>query len=509
MNSESLRIFDHPVLTFNRGPRINIVYNNRLIAAYEGETIAAALYASGIRIFSRSFKYHRPRGISCLSGHCSNCLMRVNGIPNVRTCVEPVRPGMRVESQNAWPSLEVDLASIAGYLGFLIRPGFQYKRFIRPRWFYHIWERFLRKMAGIGKLADESLDHKPRTIEIEPEIVVVGGGLAGMSAALSASKAGANVVLIERESNIGGKLRFQTQYIDIPELQDRKRGFSLVSKIAHDLELLSNCRIVKDATAFGWYDEGLLAVVRPGELWRIRPHCIIICTGSYEYPTVFENNDLPGIFLSGGAQRLMHRDGIRPGNRAVVITNDDEGYSVAKQLLEAGVSIPAIADSRRDEEVIASYGAKKISDRGIPIYLGYAIKSAVGRGVVRGVIIRSLNPPKGGKNHSKIKIACDTVCISGGRAPADELIFQRTCQGSYVLESPFQMIRKPEIVKHMEIEKDFYAAGEVTGSFGLRRAYLQGKIAGLSAAITLNHGSEDLKKHRDDIEAKLANLSRS
>ena len=242
--------------------------------------------------------------------------MRVNGIPNVRTCVEPVRPGMRVESQNAWPSLEVDLASIAGYLGFLIRPGFQYKRFIRPRWFYHIWERFLRKMAGIGKLADESLDHKPRTIEIEPEIVVVGGGLAGMSAALSASKAGANVVLIERESNIGGKLRFQTQYIDIPELQDRKRGFSLVSKIAHDLELLSNCRIVKDATAFGWYDEGLLAVVRPGELWRIRPHCVIICTGSYEYPTVFENNDLPGIFLSGGAQRLMHRDGIRPGNRA-------------------------------------------------------------------------------------------------------------------------------------------------------------------------------------------------
>ena len=128
----NLRINNHPILKFDRGREIIISFNGRPVHAYEGETIAAALYASGIRIFSRSMKYHRPRGLFCLSGHCSNCLMRVNDEPNVRVCKTPVEKDMVVESQNAWPSLRFDIAAIAGKLNFLIRPGFYYRYFINP-----------------------------------------------------------------------------------------------------------------------------------------------------------------------------------------------------------------------------------------------------------------------------------------------------------------------------------------------------------------------------------------
>ena len=145
-----LRILNHPHLKIERGEAIMFQFNGRPVAGYRGETIAAALYAGGLRIFSRSFKYHRPRSLFCLAGHCSHCLMRVDGIPNVRICMVPVQNGMSVESQNSWPSLKFDIAALSGYLDFLIRPGFQYRRFIRPRWLYNIWEKFLRRMAGIG-----------------------------------------------------------------------------------------------------------------------------------------------------------------------------------------------------------------------------------------------------------------------------------------------------------------------------------------------------------------------
>ena len=135
------RMKDHPILSVERGQEVQFHFDGRPIKAYDRETIAAALFAAGIRIFSRSFKYHRPRGLFCMSGHCSNCLMRVDGVPNVRTCVQEARTGMRVESQNAWPSLKFDLAALTGSLDFLVRPGFQYRRFIRPRWAYHVWAR--------------------------------------------------------------------------------------------------------------------------------------------------------------------------------------------------------------------------------------------------------------------------------------------------------------------------------------------------------------------------------
>ncbi|MBW2411341.1 MAG: (2Fe-2S)-binding protein, partial [Deltaproteobacteria bacterium] len=219
-----LRIQSHPHLKIERGEPVTFDFGGKPVTGYTGETIAAALFAGGLRIFSRSFKYHRPRGLFCLAGHCSNCLMRVDGIPNVRICRVPVQAGMKVESQNAWPSLKFDLAAVSGYLDFLIRPGFQYRRFIRPRWLYHIWERFLRRMAGIGTLADIENHTPPRRLTAEPDVAIVGAGVAGLSAALHAGWTGAQTWLIEKEATPGGRIQYDTAQYDLPDSQGSKYG---------------------------------------------------------------------------------------------------------------------------------------------------------------------------------------------------------------------------------------------------------------------------------------------
>jgi sarcosine oxidase subunit alpha len=504
-----LRLQDHPLLKNERGAAVTFDFNGKPVAGYTGETIAAALYAGGRRIFSRSFKYHRPRGLFCLAGHCSNCLMRVNGIPNVRICSAPVQAGLKVESQNAWPSLNFDVAAISGYLDFLIRPGFQYRRFIRPRWLYHIWERFLRRMAGIGSLPDAETKNPtppPRRMEANPDVAVVGAGIAGMSAALHAAQTGARVWLIEKEDTPGGRIRYDTAQYETPRSPHRQRGFKIAEELIAAVGQLENCRVLTGASAFAWYDEGILAVAREGELWAVKPQRIIVATGSYENPMVFDNNDLPGIFLAGGLQRLMHRDFIRPGKRAVVATDNDRGYALAHQLLDAGVAVAAIIDNRPQAQALASDTARQAKDAAISIYPHYDIDSAIGRRHIKGVRIKPVDQATGGKSGQKVDVACDVLGIAGSRVPATELVFQRTAQGQYIVESPHQFTRRPVTSGHMKVEADMYVAGEASGSRSLMQFWLEGKVAGLSAALDLGYGSEETKRARNEIEAMLADF---
>jgi sarcosine oxidase subunit alpha len=499
---DNLRIMNHPVLQIKRGDPITFHFNGRPIAAYNGETIAAALYAAGVRIFSRSFKYHRPRGLFCLAGHCSNCLMRVDGIPNVRTCVESVRSGMNIESQNAWPSLNFDLAAITGYLDFLVRPGFQYKRFIRFKSLYLIWERFLRRMAGIGKLPDTLYDSPTARNQAEPEIVIVGGGVAGLSAALQAADAGSEVWLIEKENILGGRMCYDTAVYESIDSPTKQHGFSVAQNLAKEIERRKGCRVLKEATAFAWYDEDILAVSRPGEFWEIKPRRVIIATGSYENPMVFGNNDLPGIFLAGALQRLMHGDLIRPGKKAIVVTNNGYGHAVAAQLRVAGVDVGGIVDQRPKTDIVDCREAEKTKAAGFEVYAECELKAAIGCRKVKGVIVKSLNEAKTAKSAKEIKLACDVICVAGSHTPANELVFQRTCQGAYILESQNQYTRRPNSSSHMQVDRDMYVAGAAGGSNNLQRALLEGKIAGLSAALGIGYGDQKTEALRDE-SAKL------
>jgi len=414
-----------------------------------------------------------------------------------------VQPGMKVESQNAWPSLKFDVAAVSGYLDFLIRPGFQYRRFIRPRWLYHIWERFLRRMAGIGTLSDIENHTPPRRRTANPEVAVVGGGVAGLSAALHASQAGAQVWLIEKEDTPGGRIQYDTSKFQLPDSDTQQYGFDLAKKLTEEIMRLATCRVVTAATAFAWYDEGILAVVREGELWQMIPKRVVVATGSYENPMVFENNDLPGIFLAGGLQRLMHRDFIRPGNTAVVVTNNDRGYRIAHQLMDAGVVVAAIIDNRQDEKAFASIEVQKAKGAAISILPQHDIEAALGQRCIKGVLIKPINTNTGGQSTQKIKIACDLLCIAGSRIPANELIFQRTSQGQYLLESPHQFTRRPVTSSHMRVETDMYVAGGASGSQSLDQSWLEGKVAGLSAALDLGYGTTKTESIRNEAETIL------
>lgn len=501
----NIRITRHPILEINRKKRISFQFNKRDITAYEGETIAVALYASGVRIFSRSFKYHRPRGLFCMAGHCSNCLMRVDGIPNVRVCREPVRPGAVVTSQNAWPSLRFDLAALTDYLSFLVRPGFQYRRFIRARWIYHIWEKFLRRMAGIGSLADIEPAPPVRRRAAAPEIVVVGGGTAGLSAALHAAQTGAEVWIVEKEDRLGGRGLWDTSRITVPENHTKMYRSAYTSKLVQRVEALENCRILKNALAFAWYDEGILAVSQPGLLWELKPSRVIITTGSYEHPMVFENNDLPGIFSAGAVQCLMHRYHIRPGHQAVVVTATDTGYAIAGQLLEAGVNISGVIDERSKEEIFSHPEAQRLLEKNILLFPEYKITAARGRRKVTGVTIEPINRSERDNPQKKIKLRCDTLCIDGGKTPANELVFQRTCKGVYILESSHQFTRRPVTTTHLRASADLFVAGEAAGSQGVKRTWLEGKITGLSAALDLGYGDEETKAGRADATELIGN----
>ena len=503
----NLRINNHPILKFDRGREIIISFNGRPVHAYEGETIAAALYASGIRIFSRSMKYHRPRGLFCLSGHCSNCLMRVNDEPNVRVCKTPVEKDMVVESQNAWPSLRFDIAAIAGKLNFLIRPGFYYRYFIKQRRLYHIWERFLRNAAGIGKIADNPKPAMPvKRKQVSPQVLIVGGGIAGMNAALNASDAGADVWLIEKENKPGGRLLRDTREIELPGISSKKPAFEFVNELSTRLMPSDRFHILNNTLAFGWYDEGVLAASGPGELWEFETQCTIIATGAYETPTVFENNDLPGIFLSGGIQQLMHKDGVLPGKLAVVITSTDEGYVIAKQLHQAGVAVAGVADSRRNKFSDSCPEKDFILNHGISIFSCHEIKSAFGGNRVKGAVLYPSSSFSEGINKTEVKIACDTICIAGSRSPANDLLFQYGCEGVYTLTCPDHFIRKPDTNKHMAISDSLFVAGEASGSICIRQSFLEGEIAGLSAANHLGLGNHITEEKIQNAEILLRSL---
>ncbi len=486
--ADGLRILHHPVLTVKPGPPAYFFFNGRRIRAREGESVAAALYAAGVRIFSRSFKYHRPRGLLCLSGRCSHCLMRVDGIPNVRICREPVRAGMRVQSQNAWPGLRLDAAALAGLFSPLIRPGFQYRRFIRARGLYHIWEGFLRRMAGIGSLAEPQSVVQPRRREAQPELVVVGTGAAGLSAAWHAAQSGARVWVVEREARLGGRRLYDTSLVTDPETKERRHAVTHVSQLATRLEDLESCRILRGATAFGWYDEDILAVMAPGELWELRPQRTIIATGSYETPMTFANNDLPGVFLAEGLQRLMHRDFLRPGRRATVATEDDRGYAVALELLAVGVEVAAVVDRREPDRAGRSPQAREIQRQGVAVYHSRRLSAALGKRRVRAAVFEPCALPASGR---ALRFACDVLCTVGPRMPANELLFQRTCEGKYILESPYQYTRAAQRSPELRAAPDVYVVGGAAGTFDLGRASMEGRVAGLSAALELGHGQEE------------------
>ena len=250
----------------NQDHGIKFTFDRRSYTGYEGDTIASALYRAGVRVFSRSFKYHRPRGLLCVNGSCPNCLVDVDGSPNVRSCVTPLRAGMAVRSQNAWPSLKRDLLAVNDKLDRFLPVGFYYKTFIRPRFMWPVYETVLRRAAGLGVIdPDPDRFREPHYDKRyhHADVTVVGGGPAGMSAALASAKLGAQVVLVDENLELGGHLRYQISDFAIGGLESLTAILqSLISNLQSTPELARvlaeaayahpRIDVLTEATAFGW-----------------------------------------------------------------------------------------------------------------------------------------------------------------------------------------------------------------------------------------------------------------
>ena len=364
---------DSPAARGNGQSTATFSFNGRPIQALPQDTVASALYRSGRRIFSRSFKYHRPRGLLCVSGNCPNCLMNVDGTPNVRACQQPVQDGMQVTHQNANPSLETDYMAIAEKFSWAMPVGFYYKTFTHP-WMWRLAEPFIRRAAGLGTIDKDPnsvTEHPYEHVFLHTTTTVIGGGPHGLRAALEAAATGKEVVLIDDQPELGGHLRYESSTDDTPKTASPPDTPSHDKPSKDFADLIENVRetpnitVLSDATCFGLYEGNLVAAMhRSAEspaaqrLTQLRTESIVIGTGAHEIPLLFENNDLPGVMLSSGALRLIGLHGVKPGERAVVVGSAQAAASVCAALEAAGIEIAATVSL---EQVLKAVGKKHVS----------------------------------------------------------------------------------------------------------------------------------------------------
>ncbi len=473
-------------------------FEGRRLEAAAGQTIAAALVAHGVRVFGRSAKFHRPRGVRCANGTCSSCAMRVDGLPGVRTCVTPVRDGMRVEREHAWPSADHDLLRVAELAGPALRAGSYYRWFRRSPRLWRLAERGLAAAAGQGALPDLTAagrfsDARCRSLR-DVDVLVVGGGVAGLSAGVAAARAGARTLLVERHQAVGGGLAAAAA--PCPEAAalvgtSADGGREVVGALVAQARAEAGLRLVPGAEVVGWYEEGVLALVHDPDLLLCEPRAVVLASGGHETVPPFVGGDLPGVMTGGAVQRLLEVDRVRPGRVATVLVNDARGYFVASQLAAAGVRVACIADLRDDGRVPdALRGAGEL--RGTRVVEGVRGVKAHGLREVRAVTLRVRT--RGDTAERSVKLAGDLVCVCLGTRPADELARQVLASGRYSLcaghESPpgFAAVSPdaPEAVAAPG-GAALFPAGAADGAQSAAAAIAGGAAAGRAAAEAASH----------------------
>ncbi|HUR68156.1 MAG TPA: 2Fe-2S iron-sulfur cluster-binding protein [Candidatus Thermoplasmatota archaeon] len=293
-----------------RGQPVTLRLDGRAFEAYEGETVGGALHASGEKVLMRSIKYHRPRGLFCCTGKCASCLMRVDGVPNVRACVTPVRDGMKVEFQNSFPSARRDVFSLTDKV---FRKNFDYHaRFIRPRFMAPVYNAVIRRMAGFGTIPDLRPVVRPTIQRREIDVLVVGAGPSGLAAAVAAAEGAASVLLVDEAARAGGTLLLQP---------DGRASVAEQTARLHE----AGGESFEGTTAIGVYltdgkgqalpSPGLVALMTPERVIEARPKALVVATGYHETPAFLTGNDLPGVMGTRAALSLLHGQGILPGRR--------------------------------------------------------------------------------------------------------------------------------------------------------------------------------------------------
>jgi sarcosine oxidase subunit alpha len=409
----------------NRTHPVEFSFNGKRFKGYQGDTLAAGLLANDQVLVGRSFKYHRPRGIVASGPEEPNALVNLGAggrlEPNQRTTTTELFDGLECTSQNHWPSLEFDVGVVNNYAARFMPAGFYYKTFIHPRpaW-KHVFEPFIRRAAGLGKAPTEGDADRYEQAYAFCDVLVIGAGVAGLKAAKAAADAGQRVILLEQTPVLGGRAPVDDTEVDGTPVD------AWISAIEADLMARDNVTLRTRTCGFGVYDHGyVLADERvadhtPGDgrpkhrLWRIRTAKIVTATGAIERPLSFAGNDIPGVMLAAAVRDYVVNYAVSPGDRTVVVTNNDSAYQTALALKDAGLDVPAILDARETADGALPQAARAA---GIRVLTGKAIAKVKGGKRVTGVAICA----QAGEGSVQEEIACEAVAMSGGWSPVVHL----------------------------------------------------------------------------------------
>ncbi len=412
----------------DRSRSVGFSFNGRSYTGLGGDTLASALLANGVHLVGRSFKYHRPRGILSAGAEEPNALVQLESgprsIPNLRATRIELYEGLAAASVNCWPGPGFDAAAVNDLAHRLIPAGFYYKTFMWPRRGWHFYERMIRRMAGLGRAPDGPDPDRYERMNAHCDVLVVGAGPAGLAAAEAAAHGGGRVLLADDGSLPGGSL------LNMAEPED---GFGArwAAETAVALEAMNNVRILARTTVTGYFDHNFLTALEQvtdhlgplapehlprQRLWRIRADAVILATGAIERPLIFANNDRPGIMLAGAARAYANRFAVRPGRRALVVTNDDSAYGTALDLARRGIEIAAVVDLRQDEAAPAAAARAA----GVEVLQGQAVVDTAGRRRVRSAHVAPLGADGAIAGPGR-SLDCDLIAMSGGWNPAVHL----------------------------------------------------------------------------------------
>ncbi len=450
--------------------QIRFHYDGREYFGQPGDTAASALLAQGVRHFGRSVKYRRLRGVMAAGSEEPNALLTVGTrpavIPNVPAPRLTLHEGLVLRSQNRWPTLSVDLASLLQIGGGFFGAGFYYKTFMWPNW--RTYEPIIRRLAGLGE-APGACELPPVAVEnCSCDVLVAGAGAAGLAAARAAARAGATVVLCEREPVCGGELEFEGGTIE---------GRESLNWVAATLTELAGlgARVLTDTDLVGGSDGQVVlhrqrgGIAGADTLYRVRPRSVVIATGAVERPIAFIDNDRPGVMLLGAAECYLARYGVRVGREAVLFANHDRVYAAAARLAAGGMQVRAIVDTRSASTGVGNSLRAELERTGTQCLSGHAVIAVEGGREVRAVRVA----PLAGSGPER-RIVCNVLLQSGGWSPNTQSGAQDGGAREY----------SPGLAAFVAAEQPLWRAfaGTANGRLELCDVLADGQIAGEHAA---------------------------
>lgn len=445
---------------------IEFGFNGQRFFGLTGDTLASALLANGQRLLGRSFKYHRPRGLFSAGPEEPNALVTLGEAahrePNTRATMVELHEGLLASSQNHRGPLSFDFMAINDYLSDFLGAGFYYKTFMWPRAFWErVYEPLIRSAAGLGALSGEADPDSYDKGFLHAELLIIGTGPAGLAAALTAARSGLRILIAEEDFLGGGRLNSERYVVD------GQSGSGWAAAVSAELQSLPNVRWLTRTCVYGVFDHGIhgalqrctdhMSTAQPGKprqiLWRIRARRVLLATGATERSIVFADNDRPGIMLAGAVRSYVNRFGVAAGRQVVVFTNNDDGWRTAADLLEAGIRVCALIDTRKD--------ATPMQLPGIRTICGAQVVATHGRLALAGITLQDGQ-----------RIACDCLAVSGGWNPNVQLACHQR-------NRPRWQASIAAFVPGHELPPGMLTAGAAAGSLGLASALQEGHQAAL------------------------------